>query len=618
MNSLKANKTAQLKSLSNGRTMLGPLLIGLLLGIVITILTTYLVSLFNKDSAKTQSGEQKPLYWVAPMDDNYRRDKPGKSPMGMDLVPVYADDKGTEKVAGAVTIDPDVVNNLGVRTETVERINLNSQVSTVGYVQYDENKLIHIHPRVSGWVEKLYIKSSGETVTQGQPLYELYSPELVNAQEELVLAMQRNNTTLIKAAEQRLTSLNINASFIKQIKQTRQVKQRVVFYAPQSGIVDNLSIREGFFVQPSNKIMSVGDLSQVWVLTEVFERQVPFVQQGDKVTMTLDFLPERKWQGQVDFIYPVLNEATRTLQLRLVFNNSDRALKPNMFAQVMIHSKTEQPVLAIPKEAVIRTENQNRVVVVLDDNQFKSVAVTLGKSSQQYIEVLSGLIEGDRVVTSAQFLIDSESSKSSDFKRMESKQTLADNIWVDAVIHSVNAEARSVNATHQPISAWDWPAMTMDFSIDETIDLSRIKLEQEVSIEITRQNNNNYTITAISDATESSNNTARVKGDVLSIDNNEQSIRIYRDAIEKWGRDAATVNFKLEPGVSTEGFKPGDRVHFTFKVTDDGFVITGFHHRRSQAKDNSPINVNQQTDHMEHSHHRSAEIKQKHDKGLTA
>ena len=608
MNSSKSINSNN-SSLSNNRSLLlGALLVGAFVGILVTVLITDNSS--NNQTEGNGSDESKPLYWVAPMDDNYRRDKPGKSPMGMDLVPVYADDKATDNIVGGVTIDPDVVNNLGVRTETVERIQLNSQVSTVGYVQYDENKLIHIHPRVSGWVEKLYIKSSGESVTQGQPLYELYSPELVNAQEELVLALQRNNKTLVNAAEQRLRSLNINKAFIKQLKQTRQVKQRVVFYATQSGIVDNLSIREGFFVQPSNKIMSIGDLSSVWVLTEVFERQVPFVKEGDKVTMTLDFLPERRWQGQVDFIYPVLNEATRTLQLRLVFDNTDRVLKPNMFAQVTIQSKTEQPVLAIPKEAVIRTENQNRVVVVLNDNQFKSVEVSLGKSSNNSIEVLSGLLEGDRVVTSAQFLIDSESSKSSDFKRMESKQEMPSSVWVDAIIKEVSNDEQSVTAEHQPIEAWDWPTMTMDFSIDDSVSSKNIALDTPLSIEITRlsrnqDRRNQYVITGVSEATEQSSGVVRVKGDVLSVDREQQSIRIYRDAIDKWGRGAATVNFSVGPNVSLQGLEPGDRVHFTFKVTDDGFVITSFHNHKVPSKtDHSAMDHSN----MDHSDMHDSEI----------
>ena len=202
--------------------------------------------------------EKKPLYWVAPMDPNYRRDKPGKSPMGMELTPVYAEGGASSKDnPGTITISPDVVNNLGVRTAVAERRSMHTEITTVGYVQYDEDQLIHVHPRVEGWVEKLYVKAAGDPVEKGQPLYTLYSPQLVNAQEELVLAVNRDNTRLIAAAEIRLKALQIDKSLIDELKHKRVVKQTLTFYAPQSGVVDNLNIREGFFVKPGTTLMSV-------------------------------------------------------------------------------------------------------------------------------------------------------------------------------------------------------------------------------------------------------------------------------------------------------------------------------------------------------------------------
>ena len=363
--------------------------------------------------------QKEPLYWVAPMDPDFRRDKPGKSPMGMDLVPVYEQEShSSAHDAGTIFISPDVVNNLGVRTAIAEHRALHTEITTVGYVQYDEDQLVHVHPRVEGWIEKLYVKAAGDPVEKGQALYELYSPQLVNAQEELVLAINRNSARLITAAEDRLRALQIDTKLIEELKRGRGVAQTLTFYAPQTGVVDNLNIREGFFVKPGTTLMSVGTLDDVWVEAEVFERQATLVTVGLPVAMTLDYLPGQRWQGKVDYVYPTLDPGTRTARVRLRFANPDGLLKPNMFAQVAINANVGGKTLVIPKEAVIRTGDEDRVVVALGDGRFKSVAVELGRLDAQFAEIRSGLDEGDFVVTSAQFLLDSESSKTSDFQRM--------------------------------------------------------------------------------------------------------------------------------------------------------------------------------------------------------
>jgi Cu(I)/Ag(I) efflux system membrane fusion protein len=361
--------------------------------------------------------ESKPLYWVAPMDPGYRRDTAGKSPMGMDLIPVYKD---IDTAAGTVRIAPEVVNNLGVRVAPAEYRTLPAEIRTVGYVQYDEDRRMHIHPRVEGWIEKLYVKASGDPVEAGQPLYELYSPQLVNAQEELLLALKRDNSRLVAAAEDRLRALQLSPDFIARLRRDRAVLQTVTFHAPQSGVVDNLNIREGFFVMPGTTLMSVGVLEDVWVEAEVFESQAPLVRVGLPVTMSLDYLPGREWQGRVDYVYPSLDEKTRTLRIRLRFANADRVLKPNMFALVVIHAEPVAHALVVPREAVIRTGKQDRVVLALGEGRFASQVVELGRVGEQYAQILGGLAEHDDVVVSAQFLLDSESSKSADLQRMES------------------------------------------------------------------------------------------------------------------------------------------------------------------------------------------------------
>ena len=404
-------------------TMKKYLIITLVALVGVATATHYLTRLTVDESVVgggQRAQEKRPLYWAAPMDPDYRRDRPGKSPMGMDLIPVYAEGGVSNGDSpGTISISPDVVNNLGVRTAIAERRVMHTEITTVGYVQYDEDQLIHVHPRVEGWVEKLYVKAAGDPVAKGQPLYTLYSPQLVNAQEELVLAVNRDNTRLITAAENRLKALQIDDAMIDELKRKRAVKQSWTFYAPQSGVVDNLNIREGFFIKPGTTLMSVGTLDDVWVEAEVFERQAAMVKVGLPVTMTLDYLPGQRWQGQVDYVYPALDPKTRTARVRLRFNNPDALLKPNMFAQVAIHANAEDDALVIPKEAVIRSGDQDRVVLALGEGRFKSVAVELGRLDAEHAEIRSGIKAGERVVISAQFLLDSESSKTSDFKRME-------------------------------------------------------------------------------------------------------------------------------------------------------------------------------------------------------
>ncbi len=406
-----------MNSPSNTKSMVVAVGLGAVLGaaLVAVLFSTFGQSSLSDDQAVA---EDKPLYWVAPMDDNFRRDKPGKSPMGMDLVPVYkkAPKENSEDV-GSIYISPDVVNNLGVRTARVERKVLTSNIVTMGYVQYDEDKLIHIHPRVSGWVEKLYVTSTGHPVKKGEPLYSLYSPELVNAQEEFILALNRKNPRFIEASENRLRVLKISDAFIDALKKDRVVKQTVSFYAPQSGVVDMLNIRDGFYVEPDTTMLSIGSLDQVWVEAEIFERQASFVKTNDRVTMTLDYLPGKVWTGNIDYIYPTLDSQTRTLRVRLRFDNQSGDLKPNMFAKVVVHSSDTAPVLVMPREALIRTGEQDRAVLSLGEGTFKSVSVKVGKVDGRQVEILEGLQENDRVVTSAQFLLDSESSKTSEFSR---------------------------------------------------------------------------------------------------------------------------------------------------------------------------------------------------------
>lgn len=360
--------------------------------------------------------EDEVLYWVAPMDPNYRRDEPGKSPMGMDLVPVYANAAGDNN---SVSIKPAMLQSLGVRTALVERGKLWRLINTVGYVAFDERKLSHLHLRTEGWIEKLNVKSDGERVKKGDVLLELYSRELVNAQEEYVQALRGSNDYLERASRERLEALGMSSAQIKQVKRNKRAYQKVRILASQDGVIDSLNVREGMYVKPDTELLTLADLSSIWLLVDIFERQADWVAAGQPAEVSLGYLPGRLWEGEVEFVYPTIDPMTRTLQARLRFDNLDEALKPDMYADVRIYAGPKDAVLSIPREALIKTGDSERVIVALGEGKFRAQEVNAGIESGDFVEVISGLEEGERVVTSGQFLIDSEASLRASFGRME-------------------------------------------------------------------------------------------------------------------------------------------------------------------------------------------------------
>lgn len=442
-----------------------------------------------------EKNERKILYWVAPMDATYRRDEAGKSPMGMDLVPVY--DEGGD--GSTVEISPAVENNMGVRTATVKKDKLWRRIDTVGYVDFDENKISHIHLRTKGWIEKLFVKSEGERVTKGQLLFEVYSPELVNAQEEYLQALRSGQRGLSSASRERLEALGISEVQIKRLNKTRKASQYVKVFSKQDGIVAKLGVREGMFVMPEKEVMSLADLSSVWLLAEVFESQANWVKVGQSAEVTLSYIPGREWEGEVEYIYPSLDPKTRTLKVRLHFENKDESLKPNMFAKVNIYGGAKREVIIIPREALIRSGNNQRVIIAVGDGRFQAREVTAGIESGDYIEIIKGIAAGDKVVTSGQFLIDSEASLKASIARMSStSKTMeedgtsdmktemepAKKIMATATLNKVMPEHNMVNLAHDPIPALDWPAMVMDFNVAKGVSLKGLNKDDKVEFEL--------------------------------------------------------------------------------------------------------------------------------------
>lgn len=388
-------------------------------------------------------GERKVLYYKAPMDPSYRSDAPGKSPMGMDLVPVYADGASTVD-PGVVSIDPTIVNNLGVRSAEAVKSVLSRRIETVGYIGYDEDTIHHVHTRADGWIEKLSIKATGDPVKRGQILFEFYSPTLVNAQEEYLATLQSSNAPLRKASRQRLAAFGVSEAEIKRLESERKVRRRVPIYAMNDGFVAHLGVREGIYITAATDVMSIADLDSVWVLVEVFERQAAWVKAGQRAEVTLDYLPGEILQGIVDYVYPELDSKTRTLKVRLRFDNPAEALRPNMFARVTIFGTETSAVVHVPQEALIRGGAVDRVVMALGGGRFRAQPVKIGIEAGDRVEIRSGVSEGDRVVTSGQFLIDSESNIDSALVRMEE----SDANGVDHSEHEMPTETPPESSGH--------------------------------------------------------------------------------------------------------------------------------------------------------------------------
>jgi len=477
------------------------------LNIIAISLVAVLLTACSEDESSTDINvadkkEKKISYWVAPMDATYRRDEAGKSPMGMDLIPVY-DDGGD---GSTVRISPAVENNMGVRTAIVVKDKLWRRIDTVGYVDFDENKISHLHLRTKGWIEKLYVKSEGERVIKGQLLFEVYAPELVNAQEEYLQALRSNNRGLTAASRERLIALGISNLQINKLNKARRASQYVKIYAKQDGIIAKLNIREGMFVTPSKLVLSLADLSSIWLLAEVFEAQADWVRVGQSAEVTLSYLPGREWQGIVEYIYPSLDPKTRTLKVRLRFDNKDESLKPNMFAKVAIYGGAKRDVLIIPHEALIRTGNDQRVIISLGEGRFQARNVTAGIESGELVELIEGVSAGDKVVTSGQFLIDSEASLKASVARMSSidktkkemvpEMDMSEKIMGTATLNSVMPAHNMVNLSHDPIAVLDWPAMEMDFTVKKDVSLEGLSKGDKVEFEL-EKDKNGYLIKSI-------------------------------------------------------------------------------------------------------------------------
>ena len=376
----------------------------------------------QKKSALAEGKRGKILYWRAPMNPTEIYDKPGKSAMGMDLVPVYANQTSRP---GEVRIDPVIQQDMGVRIGKVKKGPLIHVVRTYGIVTPDETLTAQVNLKTSGWIENIYVNFTGKHVNKGDPLFEIYSPELVAAQEGYLAALRTpgkpgtSSSRLLDSARNRLRYFDVPEEFIEGLKASGRVKMTVMIRSPLNGYVIKRNAEEGSYVQAGRMVFQIADLRRVWIDAHVYEYELELIETGQQAEMTLPSLPGRTFTGTVAFEYPYLQPKTRDLVVRLVFENPKMELKPEMYADVRIKTVLKGEGLMIPSEAVIRTGKRNLVFLSIGDGKFIPRDVMLGPLlTQDRVQVIAGLSEGESVVTSGQFLIDSESNLNEAVQKM--------------------------------------------------------------------------------------------------------------------------------------------------------------------------------------------------------
>lgn len=388
---------------------------GLLQGTLIVLISLALVACKSETEqgvAEKSADGRKVVFYRSPMDPSFVSSNPGKDAMGMDLVPVYEGDPAAD--LSTIAVDGVTIQRMGVRTEKVERGKLTRIVRAVGRVDLDETRVSQVNMKFDGWIEKLWVAETGQFVKEGDPLFAVYSQELWASQDEYLQIVRSapegpHAEHLLESARQRLLQFDVPPSFLREITKSGKPRRRVVIRAPATGYVVDKMAFEGTYVKEGSNLFTIADLDALWVLADVFESDAPWVSVGQEATLELDYLPGSLQTAKVDYVYPTLEEKTRTIKVRLILPNPAVLLKPGMFATVRIHTQPAEEAVLVPNEAVIHSGERNVAFVSLGEGRFDPRELKLGVRGDDTYQVLDGLKEGEDVVVSSQFLLDSES-----------------------------------------------------------------------------------------------------------------------------------------------------------------------------------------------------------------
>ena len=479
------------------------------------------------NAPQTAKKQPKLLYYRNPMGLPDTSPVPKKDPMGMDYIAVFDAEPGEEPTTGnQIKISTDKVQKLGVRTEAVQLRSMDRTIRAAGRVEPDERRIFMIAPKFEGYVERLHVNVTGQPVAKGQPLFEVYSPELVSVQREYAIAAQGvvslkgadspaqlGMARLVESSLQRLKNWDISEEQVKALVASGETKRTMTFRSPVSGIVTEKKAVQGMRFMPGEALYQVSDLSAVWVVADVAEQDIGLVRNGSKASIKINAYPDKLFEGKVTYVYPTLKMETRTVPVRVELANPGLLLKPSMFAQVELPVSAKGPVLTVPVSAVIDSGTRQIVLVQLAAGRFEPRPVSLGERSDDHVVVREGVKEGELVVTSANFLIDAESNLKAalagfgsasntapalvDTKQEATKSIASISHHAEGVVDSVDAKGNAVTLSHGAVASLKWPAMTMEFKLAHAALLKDLQPGAKVAVEFVERQSGEWVITSV-------------------------------------------------------------------------------------------------------------------------
>ncbi|MEI7611855.1 MAG: efflux RND transporter periplasmic adaptor subunit [Betaproteobacteria bacterium] len=471
-------------------------------------------------SGENTKKPRKLLYYRNPMGLPDTSPTPKKDPMGMDYIAVFEGEEETEPdSSNQIKVSTEKIQKLGVRTELAQLRSLDKSVRAAGRIEPDERRIYTISPKFEGYVERLHVSVTGQAVGKGQPLFEVYSPELVSAQREYAIAAQGVESLkdsesvaqsgmkqLADSSLQRLKNWDISEEQIKALSRYGETKRTLTFRSPVSGIVTEKKAQQGMRFMPGEALYQVADLSSVWVVADVFEQDIGLVRTGTKATVRINAYPEKTFEGKVSYVYPTLNATTRTVPVRIELANPGLLLKPSMFAQVELSASARGNVISVPISAVIDSGTRQIVLIEQGEGRFEPRVVKLGARSEQHVEIIEGIKEGQAVVVTANFLIDAESNLKAAVSGFgspgQSPSATAKTVGHKASgrVDSIDLKEGSVNLEHGPVASLNWPSMTMEFKLANEALLKGLKPGAKIDFEFVERGQGEWVITALKPA----------------------------------------------------------------------------------------------------------------------
>jgi len=464
--------------------------------------------------------KRKILYYRNPMGLPDTSPVPKKDPMGMDYIPVY---EGEEEPASGsqIKISTEKVQRLGVRTESATFRELAHTIRAVGTVQVDERRIHTVTPKFEGWIERLHVSTTGQPVAREQALMEVYSPDLITAQQEYLIAARgmeavKNGGAEILASMQqlrasaltRLRNWDISDQELQRLEREGVMRRTVTLRSPVSGVVMEKPALTGMRFMPGEALYQISDLSSLWVLADVFEQDLGFVRPGQAATIVVNAYPGRTFKGKVSFFYPTVSPETRTGKVRIELANPGGLLKPAMYATVELAAAPATKVLAVPRSAVIDSGVRRVVLVQTGEGRFEPREVRTGTLADEYVEILEGVKDGEAVVVAANFLIDAESNlkaalsgfraaPANDAQPKSDAQAAGVGHRTEGTVESFDPKANTVSITHGPVPSLKWPGMTMEFNLANSALAPMAKPGSRIAFEFVERNSGEYVVTKI-------------------------------------------------------------------------------------------------------------------------